>query len=253
MNLRRIASLSLLSLLTPTTLLADVSLNNLFGDHMVLQQGIQNKIWGKADPGEKIAVSIADQSHSTIANKDGSWSVQLDAIMEYGGPHTLIVSGNNTQTFQDVLIGEVWVCSGQSNMQWPVRQANDADLAVATADLGQIRLISVPQVGTQEPQWNFKGEWAVCSPENVGDFSAVGFFFGRQLHQTLHVPIGLIDNAWGGSACEAWINRNLLSSDDRFKPLLDRWIKTESEMPEALKAYEKRLDALETKIRRSKS
>ncbi len=239
--LLRIASFSLLFLLTPTTLLADVSLNNLFSNHMVLQQGIQNKVWGKADPGEKIAVSIAGQNHATVAEKDGAWSVQLDAIMEYGGPHTLTVVGNNTQTFQDILIGEVWVCSGQSNMQWPVRQATDADLTMATADLGQIRLISVPQVGTQEPQWNFKGEWAVCSPENVGDFSAVGFFFGRQLHQTLDVPVGLIDNAWGGSACEAWIDRNLLSSDDRFKPLLDRWVRTESEMPEALKVYEKRL------------
>ncbi|HBU37348.1 MAG TPA: sialate O-acetylesterase [Planctomycetaceae bacterium] len=241
MNLRRIASLSLLFLLTPKTLLADVSLNNLFGDHMVLQQGIQNKIWGKADPGEKITVSIAGQSHATVAKKDGAWSVQLDTIMKYGGPHTLTVAGNNTQTFQDVLIGEVWVCSGQSNMQWPVRQATDADLAIATANLGQIRLISVPQVGTQEPQWNFKGEWAVCSPENVGDFSAVGFFFGRQLHHTLDVPVGLIDNAWGGSACEAWIDRNLLSSDDKFKPLLDRWTKTESEMPKALKVYEKKM------------
>ena len=253
MNLRRIANLSFLFLLTPTTLLADVSLNNLFGDHMVLQQGIQNKIWGKADPGEKIAVSIAGQSHATVAKKDGAWSVQLDAIMEYGGPHTLTVAGNNTQMFQDVLIGEVWVCSGQSNMQWPVRQATDADLAIATADLGQIRLISVPQVGTQEPQWNFKGEWAVCSPENVGDFSAVGFFFGRQLHQTLDVPVGLIDNAWGGSACEAWIDRNLLSSDDRFKPLLDRWTKTESEMPEALKVYEKKLELWKQALDKAKA
>ena len=242
MNLRCIASFSFLFLLTPTTLLANVSLNNLFGDHMVLQQGIQNKVWGKADPGEKISVSIAGQSHATVAEKDGSWSVQLDAIMEYGGPHTLTVEGNNTQTFQDVLIGEVWVCSGQSNMQWNVRQANDADLMISNADLGEIRLISVPQVGTQKPQWNFKGEWAVCSPENVGDFSAVGFFFGRQLHQTLHIPVGLIDNAWGGSACEAWIDRNLLSSDDRLKPLIERWIKTESTMPEALKDYERRLD-----------
>ena len=241
MNIRFLTIFSLLIVITSQTTRADVTLNNLFGDHMVLQQGIQNKIWGKADPGEKISVSIAGQSHTTVAKKDGSWSVQLDAIMEYGGPHALTVAGNNTQTLKDVLIGEVWVCSGQSNMQWPVQQANDADLAIATADLEHIRLISVPQVGTQEPQWNFKGEWAVCSPENVGDFSAVGFFFGRQLHQTLHIPVGLIDNAWGGSACEAWIDRNLLSSDDRFKPLIERWIKTESTMPEALKAYERRL------------
>ena len=108
---------------------------------MVLQQGIAKIRFG-ARPilVKRFLVSIAGQSHSTVAKKDGSWSVQLDAIMEYGGPHTLTVAGNNTQTFEDVLIGEVWVCSGQSNMQWPVQQANDADLAIATADLGQIRL-----------------------------------------------------------------------------------------------------------------
>ena len=162
MNMRFLTILSLLILLAPQTTSADVTLNNLFGDHMILQQGIANKIWGKADPGENISVSLAKQNHSTIAKKDGNWSVHLDAIMEYGGPHTLTIVGKNTQTFEDILIGEVWVCSGQSNMQWPVQQANDADLAIATADLGQLRLISVPQVGTQEPQWNFKGEWAVC-------------------------------------------------------------------------------------------
>ena len=253
MNMRFLTILSLLILLAPQTTSADVTLNNLFGDHMILQQGIANKIWGKADPGENISVSLAKQNHSTIAKKDGNWSVHLDAIMEYGGPHTLTIVGKNTQTFEDILIGEVWVCSGQSNMQWPVQQANDADLAIATADLGQLRLISVPQVGTQEPQWNFKGEWAVCSPENIGDFSAVGFFFGRQLHQTLHVPVGLIDNAWGGSACEAWIDRNLLSSDDRFKPLLDRWLKTESEMPEAQKVYEKQTNLWKQAFEKAKA
>lgn len=242
MNMRFLTIFSLLILLTPQTTRADVTLNNLFGDHMVLQQGIANKIWGKADPGENILVSIAKQKHSTIAKEDGNWSIQLDAIVEYGGPHTLTVTANNIIMLQDILVGEVWICSGQSNMQFSVQQADDADLEMVTAQLGQIRLISVPQVGTQEPQWNFKGEWAVCSPETVGSFSAVGFFFGRQIHQTLNVPVGLIDNAWGGSACEAWIDRKLLSSDEQFTPLLDRWSTTESDMPKALMAYEKKID-----------
>ena len=109
---RRIAAICLLlAPLGSTAIRADVALNNLFTDHMVLQQGIQNKIWGKADPGEEISVSIAGQSHTTVAKKDGSWSVQLDSIIEYGGPHTLTVEGNNTQRFEDVLIGEVWVLS----------------------------------------------------------------------------------------------------------------------------------------------
>jgi sialate O-acetylesterase len=143
---------------------ADVSLNNMFGDHMVLQQGIKNKVWGKADPGESVTVTLGGQSKSATAGPDGAWHVLLDPVMEYGGPHTLTVKGKNTVTFNDVLIGEVWVCSGQSNMQWSVNQSNDPDLEKAAAKFPNIRLISVPQVGIQEPQWNFNGRWAPCTP-----------------------------------------------------------------------------------------
>ncbi|MGA0038507.1 MAG: sialate O-acetylesterase [Pirellulales bacterium] len=208
---------------------ADVALNNMFGDHMVLQQGIRNRVWGKADAGEKVTVTLANQTHSTTAAADGSWEVMLDAVQEYGGPHSLTIKGNNTITFNDVLIGEVWVCAGQSNMQWSVNASNDADLERASASYPEIRLISVPQVGTQEPQWNFNGSWKQCSPETVGNFSAVGYLFGRQLHQTLGVPVGLINNAWGGSAAEAWVNREKLAEDSRFEKLLARWEQTEKE------------------------
>jgi sialate O-acetylesterase len=207
---------------------ADVSLNNMFGDHMVLQQGIKNKVWGKADPGEAVTVTLGSQTHSTTAAADGSWHVFLDPVMEYGGPHTLTVKGKNTVTFGDVLIGEVWVCSGQSNMAWSVNQANDPDLEKAAAKFPNIRFVSVPQVGTQEPQWSFNGAWSTCTPETVGDFSAVGYFFGRQLHQTLGVPVGLIDNAWGGSAAEAWVKRDKLAAHPHLKAIHDRWVKMES-------------------------
>jgi sialate O-acetylesterase len=207
---------------------ADVSLNNMFGDHMVLQQGIKNKVWGKADPGEQVTVTLGGQTHSTTAAADGTWHVFLDPVKEYGGPHTLTVKGKNTVTFSDVLIGEVWVCAGQSNMQWSVNQSNDPDLEKAAAKFPNIRLISVPQVGTQEPQWNFNGKWAVCSPETVGNFSAVGYCFGRQLNQTLGVPVGLINNAWGGSAAEAWVKREKIVAHPTLKAIHDRWVKTES-------------------------
>ena len=138
---------------------ADVSLNNMFGDHMVLQQGIENKVWGQADPGEAVVVTIGGQKHETKAGADGAWQVKLDPIETYGGPHELTVKGKNTVTFHDVLIGEVWVCAGQSNMQWSVNASTDPDLERAAAKFPQIRLISVPQVGTQDPQWNFNGSW----------------------------------------------------------------------------------------------
>jgi sialate O-acetylesterase len=220
---------------------ADVSLNNMFGDHMVIQQGINNKVWGKADPGEAVTVTLGGQSKATTAGPDGAWHVLLDPVMEYGGPHTLTVKGKNTVTFNDVLVGEVWVCSGQSNMQWSVNQANDPDLEKAAAKFPNIRFVSVPQVGVQEPQWNFKGSWQTCSPETVGEFSAVGYFFGRQLHQTLGVPIGLIDNAWGGSAAEAWVKRDKLAAHPVLKVLHEKWQKEEANYENVKAEFEKKL------------
>ena len=219
----------------------DVSLNNMFGDHMVVQQGIRNRVWGKADPGEAVTVSFAGQTKSATAAADGGWEVFLDPVQEYGGPHTLEVKGKNIVTFADVLVGEVWVCSGQSNMQWAVNQANDPDIEKAAANFPGIRFVSVPQVGTQEPQWNFTGTWQVCSPETVGDFSAVGYFFGRQLHQTLGVPVGLIDNAWGGSAAEAWVKREKLAAHPVLRAIHDRWVKEEANYESAKAEFEKKL------------
>ena len=201
---------------------ADVLLPSVFGSHMVLQQRQANPVWGTADPDEQITVRIGSQSHQTTADAQGKWRLKIESL-PVGGPYTLRVQGKNNITLEDVLVGEVWICSGQSNMAWTVNRANDPDLEKLTANFPRIRLISIPQVATQDPQDDFEGQWSVCSPETVGDFSAVGYFFGRQLHQTLNVPIGLIDNAWGGSACEAWIRRDLLAVDDRYQPLLKRW------------------------------
>jgi sialate O-acetylesterase len=220
----------------------DVSLNNMFGDHMVLQQGIKNRIWGKAEPGEAVTVTLSGQKpQATVAAADGGWEVFLEPVQEYGGPHTLTVKGKNELAFQDVLVGEVWICSGQSNMQWSVNQSNDADIEKAAANFPDIRLISVPQVGTQEPKSNFEGRWSVCSPATVGEFSAVGYFFGRQLNQTLGVPVGLIDNAWGGSAAEAWVKRDKLAAHPTLAVIHEKWVKEETNFEQAKAAFEKKL------------
>lgn len=214
------------------SLSADVLVPNIFSDHMVLQQKQQNKIWGKADAGEKVIVTIGDQKHETAAGDDGMWSVMLEAL-PVGGPHELVIKGTNEIKISDVLVGEVWICSGQSNMAWKVNNSNDADLEKLTAKYPKIRMINFPQVGTQEPVWEHKNsQWLECTPENVGNYSAVGYFFGRQLHETLDIPIGLINNAWGGSACEAWINRDVLEEDGRFTQLLDRWEGNEAKYEE---------------------
>ena len=220
----------------------DVSLNKMFGDHMVLQQGIKTRVWGKAEPGEAVTVTLVGQKpQAAVAAADGAWEVFLEPVQDYGGPHTLTVKGRNEITFRDVLIGEVWVCSGQSNMQWSVNQSNDADLEKAAAKFPNIRLLSVPQVGTQEPAWNFEGRWSVCSPETVGEFSAVGYLFGRQLHQTLGVPVGLIDNAWGGSAAEAWVKRDKLARHPTLKAIHENWLAEEANLANATAEFEKKL------------
>jgi sialate O-acetylesterase len=217
---------------------ADVSLPAIFSDHMVLQRDQKDKVWGWAEPGEEVSVAIHGQLQSTKAGEDGSWSVLLDPLPA-GGPHTLTISGKNNIKFQDVLVGEVWICSGQSNMQWPLSLAVDADLEIQAARFPKIRLITVPNRGLQEPQKTFDGKWEVCSPATVADFSAVGYFFGRQLYQTLGVPIGLIDNSWGGSACEAWVRRDLLEKDtENYGPLMERWKKIEADYPKAKADFE---------------
>ncbi|GIW86243.1 MAG: 9-O-acetylesterase [Isosphaeraceae bacterium] len=205
---------------------ADVRVPSLFGSHMVLQREQENPVWGWAEPGEEVTVQIGPQSQTTRAGADGRWRVKL-APMAAGGPYVLKIRGQNELELEDVWVGEVWICSGQSNMQWPVNLADDPDLEKMTANYPQIRLLTVPNVGTQEPQEDFRGQWQVCSPETVGSFSAIGYFFGRLIHQATGMPVGLINNAWGGSACEAWIRRDLLEQDEQYKPLLDRWAELE--------------------------
>ena len=235
-----------LSLIVGNSLLqAEVSLPAIFGDHMVLQRNQENRVWGWADDGEKITVSINGQKHTTKASGKGNWKVTLKP-MPAGGPHKLEIEGEDNEFFyDDVLVGEVWICSGQSNMAWTVANSYNAEVELLTANHPNIRLISVPQVGTQEAQKNFKGQWEACTADVLKNFSAVGYFFGRNLHQALDVPIGLIDNAWGGSAADAWIRRDVLEKDGRFDEMMAWWEEYEATQDEAsaMAKFEKELAA----------
>ncbi len=233
---------------------AEIKLPAIIGDHMVLQQGQKNPVWGWAEPGEKITVTVNGQTHSATADDNGKWKVTLEPL-KVGGPYEITIKGKQTLTLKDVLSGEVWICSGQSNMAWTVGASNDADLEIMTANYPKIRLISVPQVGTQEAQDDFNGQWEACTPETVRNFSGVGYFFGRQLYQTLNVPIGLIDNAWGGSSAEAWVNRKRLEDEPAFKEMLEKWKKTEETYnhEQATAAYDKRLDQWKESVKKAKA
>ena len=182
---------------------ADVRLPSVIGSNMVLQRDAELPIWGWAEPGEKVVVAFNGQTANATAGDDGRWSVTLDPV-KAGGPHKLVIEGNNRVALENILIGEVWVCSGQSNMQWSVRQSGNPDEEIAAAKFPKIRLFHVPRVPATEPQTDVEAAWKECSPEDVEGFSAVAYYFGRKLHQELDVPVGLIHTSWGGTRIEPW-------------------------------------------------
>lgn len=183
---------------------ADVTLPALFSDHMVLQRGARVPVWGVATPGEKITVVFAGQSPATVAGADGQWQVAL-ADLQPGAPQTLTVRATNTLTITDVLVGEVWLGSGQSNMAFTVNRGKDFEVEKAAADFPLIRHFREESASAETPQRLGKGHWVVCSPDTVAGFSAALYFFGRELQQTLRVPVGLINSSVGGTPIEAWI------------------------------------------------
>ena len=183
---------------------AEVDLPSVFGDNMVLQRDMPAPVWGWAEPGEEVTVTFAEQTKSTTAGADGRWRVALDALEASAQGRELVVQGANRIVFNNVLVGEVWVCSGQSNMEWSVRGVMDSGREIAEADFPLIRHIKVAKRPADGPQTDFEGSWAVCSPQTVSGFTAVGYFFGREIHQKLGVPVGLVNSSWGGTRIEPW-------------------------------------------------
>jgi sialate O-acetylesterase len=195
---------------------ADVTLPRIFSSNMVLQQGSEIPVWGWAAPGERVTVTLGKAVVRTTTGRNGKWSVRLPRF-DYGGPYTLTIAGKNRIVLDNVLIGEVWIASGQSNMQWSVAQSKDAEEEIIKAVYPEIRLFEVPRTIAQFPQEDINaGEWKICSPENIAGFSAVAYFFGRELHQKLNVPVGIIQSAWGGTVAETWISGETIANDPDF-------------------------------------
>ncbi|AWG22661.1 sialate O-acetylesterase [Flavobacterium faecale] len=233
----------LLLLLSFGTVKAEVKLPSIFSNHMVLQRNQQNPIWGKASAGEKVTVVINGQKHKTSTDESGNWKVKL-APMQAGGPYVLTVQGKNKITFKDVLIGEVWVCAGQSNMQWSVVNSNHSEVELAAANYPNIRLFSVPLVATPELQTTIADTtWYACTPKSIPEFSAPGYFFGIKLYQALGIPIGLINASWGSSSLETWVPRDAMEKTNDYSELLEDWdlaVKefTDEKLVEVTKKYE---------------
>ncbi len=208
---------------------SEVSVPALIGDHMVLQRETKARIWGWALPGEKVTVEFNGQKEETLAGKDGCWSVWLSP-MKAGGPYEMVISGKNKIVLKDILVGEVWVCSGQSNMEWGIQHVNRSKEEIAAANYPQIRLFTVKKEMSGQPLVKMSGTWVVCNPQTVagGDytylgFSAVGYFFGRDLYQSLKVPVGLVSSVWGGTAVEPWMTLESVPTDPAEKKRCNNW------------------------------
>lgn len=192
----------------------------LFSDHMVLQRGTHVPVWGKADAGEKVVVALGAAGESAVqgqatADASGNWRVVLDTSRAPAQPTELTVSGTATIKISDVLVGQVWLCSGQSNMAWVVRDSANAAAEAKAADFPQIRQFAVPNKAAYNPTTELRGQWVVASPQTVPGFTAAGYFFGREVHQQLNTPVGLIHSSVGGTAAEMW------ASDESLKPMAD--------------------------------
>lgn len=210
------------TLLSITQAIANVSLPRFFSSHMVLQQNEPIVIFGTADKGEKVYVTFHEMSQQTVTNADGKWSVTFQPI-KAGGPYTMSVKGNNHITLSDVYVGEVWFCSGQSNMGWKLENALNGDEELANANYDKIKLFTPKRYMSGQPETELiSGTWETCTSENAEGFSAVAYFFGRHLYQKYNVPIGLINSSWGGTNIEAWMSESLLNNHPESQKIISK-------------------------------
>ena len=228
---------------------ANVTLPGIFSDNMVLQRDTPIPVWGWASPGEKIVVTFNNQVNSVKADKKGKWIVKLNPE-NAGGPYELVIKGKNTIRITNVLVGEVWLCSGQSNMEWTVGQSNNAKKEIASADYPFIRHIKVPHSISSLPITESQTDgWRVCDSTTVGDFTGVGYFFAKNIYDSINIPVGLINDSWGGTNIETWISREAFESSDEFKEMIAGMPKINLDSLSRLKvqASELRIEAMQGK------
>lgn len=228
---------------------AELWMPSIFSSHMVLQQKQANPVWGKGDPGAVLTITfgtevnevpVTERQQVTV-DANGKWQAALKAKRADGKVYDLRVShGAESLYFEDILIGEVWVCSGQSNMQWAVDQAANPEVEIPAANYPNLRLFYVTRKTAETPQEDAATDhqWVPCTPEVATKFSAVAYFFGRDLHTALNVPVGLIHTSWGGTPSESWTSAEAAAAEPAFAPITERWNQTVANYPEAMKAFE---------------
>lgn len=229
----------LLGLVFPEPASAKVSLSTMFSDHMVLQRDVQLRFWGTGAPGEKVTVSLAGQKATTTTSAKGNWRVELEDPIAAGGPYDLVVSGENTVKFSDVLIGDVWLCAGQSNMVYTVGSLPKPQEVLAEAKDPEVRLFYVKRDMSETPKTNVSGSWQRLSPEVLNKFSAIAYLFAREVKSKVKVPIGLIDCAVGGTPIDAWMSKKLLEKDSHYAKIFQERIERKE------RGEERKLNSLE--------
>lgn len=218
----------------------EVKLPAIVSDHMLIQQQAPVRIWGKAAPAEAVSVELAGVRASGVADSNGRWEVYLPPV-NAGGPYDMTVSGTNRIVVHDVLAGEVWVGSGQSNMELPMTRVNDSEREIAAADFPQIRLFTVKKKISDTPLDDVEGAWSACTPASVKNFSAVGYFFSRYIHQQRHVAVGFIHTSWGGTPAQSWTTKATLDTNPLLKIVNDDWARVMANWPAANEKYQKQL------------
>ena len=233
---------SLVAILSATIpLRAELALAPLFRDRAVIQRDKEVPIWGRAEPGENISVSFKGQTQQTKADEAGKWEVKLAAMPASADPTELVVTGKNIVTVRDVLVGEVWFCSGQSNMAFHVSKTANGEEAARKADFPLIRAYAVPRLVSEVPLDTSAGEWRVASPETVPTMSAVAFFFARDLQKRLQVPVGVITSSWGGTFIESWIPPDQMKLSKLGTVVTGRWEKNLADYPQLKVQYDAEL------------
>ncbi|MGH9883080.1 MAG: sialate O-acetylesterase, partial [Pyrinomonadaceae bacterium] len=238
---------------SPAICCADVSLPDVIGDRMVLQRNQVVAIWGKAAPGEVVTVGFGGQTKKTTADNNGAWRVNLDRMPANATPATMTIMGRNTIKLQNILVGEVWLVSGQSNMQLTLPETNDGAAAIAAANHPTIRLFDVSRRVALKQESGPLGVWQVCSPDTIKGFSAAGYYFGVELKRALNVPIGLINSSFGGTQAEAWTPVEYLLASNDLRPTVERTRIWEAERPRVQAEYDVTLAKWREAVQKAKA
>ncbi len=243
----------LLAAVTPQAGFSAIVLPDILGSHMVLQRNRPLPIWGKADPGEIVTVTFGGKEKTARADAQGNWKAVLDPMPANLNPSVMVISGSNRIELTDLLVGEVWLCSGQSNMQWMLQQSKGGAEAILKADYPHIRLFNVSREVAFKRKEGKLASWQVCSPATVADFSGAGYFFGLELYKSLKIPVGLVNSSYGGSQAEAWTPVEYLAANEALKPCIEREKIWDAERPAVKAAYDAAVSNWKAAVEKAKA